>query len=105
MIKYKKRDQYGIMMDGAYFRVVGEMDKLPIFNTRTLYECYNKPSQVKMNIWRRWQIWFYGNDGSLGVSSYNTNFFSIEGKVHFDGYDYFVIITRTRQEAYIINRF
>ena len=61
---------------------------------RTINDVYARPSQTKVHIWENWWRWFMDNGGYCWVSSFNCNFFTIEGIVQDElGYPYYCRIT------------
>lgn len=46
-----------------------------------IYDVYARPSATKVSIWNSWETWFRENNGWCGISSHNSNFFSIQGYV------------------------
>ena len=72
---------------------------------RTIWDCYNRPSATKENIYRNWENWAYQNNLALfGVRSYNCNVFTLEC-VYItanDGNLYYLEITPCNHRAYII---
>ena len=74
---------------------------LTMSDCRTLHECYAKPSQAKLNIWDWWKSWFtqvldfegVSFKQFCGVTSYNSNFFTLHGLLTYNGEDYIVYIT------------
>lgn len=72
---------------------------------RTLWDCYDRPSATKEEIYRKWQSWAYQNNITLfGVRSYNCNVFTLEGAyiTANDGNLYYIEITPCYHRAYII---
>ena len=48
---------------------------------RNIDDCYVRCSETKRTIWKQWESWFNANNGWCSVSSYNCNFFTIQGYV------------------------
>lgn len=69
---------------------------------RDINDCYGRCSQTKRNIWNSWLDWFYANDGYCTISSYNCNFFTIEGYFidKATNQRYFAHITHAHNKAY-----
>lgn len=68
-----------------------------VLRIREIDDCYGRCSDVKREIWSDWKRWFIQNNGLCTVSSYNCNFFTIEGYVtdKKTGVRYFCYITRS----------
>lgn len=66
---------------------------------RTLYQCYDKCSSKKHEYYKKWCDWF-NKMGSTkyGVYSANRHYFTMGGEVTFLGGQYYVYISKTRQE-------
>lgn len=60
-----------------------------------LYNHYKKPSGIKLAIWHDWCDWAAINNAYLQVRSANTNFFTIEGLLWYNGKFYYIDITST----------
>lgn len=99
----KKSEQETITIDGKTFKVVGIADWYIESSCKTIYSCYNRPSIAKQNIFDKWSKWFVKHQGSCGVCSYNSNFFTIDGHILYDGIIYYAYITATRQELIILD--
>lgn len=54
---------------------------VPAISDRDVSDCYTRPSMCKLSIFNEWSNWFINNEGYCGVSSYNCNFFTINGIV------------------------
>lgn len=72
------------------------------FIQRGVNDVYSRPSTAKQNIWFDWSDWFMSNNGFCTVSSYNSNFFTIEGKVEdmATGEKYWCYITHANKRCY-----
>ena len=73
---------------------------------RTLYDCYNRPSLTKENIWNYWLNWALEtpNVYDLGVRGYNCHFFSLDFRyVDENGTEWYGIITHARHEICLLN--
>lgn len=72
------------------------------FRARGVNDVYSKPSETKRAIWVEWSNWFYDNQGFCTVASYNSNFFTIEGKVtdKLTGKKYWCYITHANNYCY-----
>ena len=70
---------------------------------RAIFACYERPSKIKVGIYEYWADWANENNVfDFGISSYNTNMFTLSGKIIIDGGLYALYITKTRQEIYKI---
>ena len=71
---------------------------------RDLWDCYDRPSDTKVSIWKSWCNWFYNNLDciNVGVCSYNCTMFTIEAVAYVEELDdyYYFYITKTRQEIH-----
>lgn len=65
----------------------------------SLYDCYERPSRTKENIYEAWRRWFHELDGELWVSSYNCNFFTISGYFKYNGDTYRAYITASHNKC------
>ena len=83
----------------------------PIVFYKSVYDVYGRCSDTKREIWESWADWFrYNNSTMFGVTSHNSNFFTISGVV--TGYDpyldkvieYYVVITKAHNKAWRITR-
>lgn len=72
---------------------------------KSIYDVYGRCSEAKKNIWESWAGWFReANSHMFGVTSHNSNFFTICGVVQgLDG-EYFVRITKAHNRAWKVNR-
>ena len=101
-------------INGVYFETI-KSDKTEAFIKRqenpfnrpiNIYECYNKPSKSKLDIYDYWLDWFNqsSNVYAFGITSYNTFSFTI-GAILFDeetGEDIgFIQITKCHNRLYI----
>ena len=80
------------------------------FTGRSLWDCYDRPSEIKESIWDNWRYWMHDSNVNeneysvqyMQVSSYNSMMFTIDALV-FDKQDYikyFLHITPTHNYAY-----
>lgn len=59
------------------------------YNRNEIFECYGKPSKIKVSIWNEWCDWCddmheLGYECGIEIHSYNCNFFTIAGSVRKD---------------------
>lgn len=89
---------------GVDFEIGKAINHEPDVSTRDLDDCYGRPSDIKRNIWNWWLSWFVNKCGSVnfGVCSASSSFFSIEGKIEFEGKKYYLYITKAHNRAYEI---
>ena len=54
------------------------------FTHRSIFECYDNPSSIKVNIYNEWRNWFINIDRSIdnGVTSYNCMRFTYSGYIN-----------------------
>ena len=72
---------------------------------RTLKECYTKPSATKQEIFNEWLKWSEENNVQcFGVCSYNTNIFTLDGLIKINDTLYYLYITPSRKELYIVQK-
>lgn len=65
-----------------------------------IYGAYRNPSATKVAIWRNWCEWARECGAKLYIHSHTCHFFSILGRVEFEG-DYYVLsITARHYRAY-----
>ena len=75
---------------------------------RTLNDCYEKPSQIKREIYDEWLEWYYGADyvQAFGVASYNGFNFTIGALLIGENMAGFPIgyiqITKTHNRIYML---
>ena len=51
-----------------------------LYPHRSIWDCYNRPSRTKEEIYEDWLKWAVDTDvESFGVCSYNCNFFTLTG--------------------------
>lgn len=76
----------------------------PIYHALDIFEAYERPSYIKERIFNEWKKWAYDSEVDyFGINSYNCNMFTLTGQwTDNDGVDYYLYITKTKQEAYII---
>ena len=90
-------------------KVKGELRPLEY---RSLFDCYNRPSDIKQYIWNQWIDWSLQFDenatdlwlGALTVVSYNCRMISLGCNVYNRHYEFigYLYITKTRQEFWTI---
>ena len=80
-------------LNGKYFEVGKSITKLelPACSFKSVNDVYARPSTTKQRIFDSWFNWFIQNGGYCGVSSHNSNFFTLKG---------LVIDTSTNKEYY-----
>lgn len=72
------------------------------YSHRGIYQCYDRPSTTKVEIYHDWEKWVYMNDVEyFGIKSYNSNIFTLQGLINYQGQIYILEITPTRNTAYI----
>lgn len=91
-----------ITINNQIFELCGTTNRCTA-KQRDIRDCYARPSETKLRIWRSWETWFLetGID-EYGVSSYNRDFFSIEA-VYYDKETketYFLVITKAHNRAW-----
>lgn len=74
-----------MVINGVTFEVkksvsYGDFCKSNLSPRRNLFDCYNRPSQRKVNIWSEWCEWSCDTEGASfpTVSSYNVHRFTVE---------------------------
>ena len=93
------RKQKTIELKGIIFEVQKAIDDRLYYSGRDLYDCYNKPSYAKQNIYEWWKNWYYDNFdyenriGNLTVHSYNCNMFTLTMGIIYNGKQYHLYIT------------
>ena len=92
-----------ITINGKNFELFGTTTR-DVVKQRSLFDCYTRPSETKCCIWQNWVRWFMeAKIWEYGVSSYNSNFFSINAIARNEnGKDYMLVITRAHDRAYEI---
>lgn len=72
-----------------------------LYAGRGIFDCYDRPSNIKVNIYKNWLEWATDTGiDSFGVSSYNCNFFTLTGIYYAeDGDSYFIRITPAHNYA------
>lgn len=94
------RKQKTIKLKGITF----EVQKKTIYGRqyysgRNLYDCYNKPSYAKQNIYNWWKNWYYNNFdyenrvGILTVHSSNSMIFTLTMGIIYNDKQYHLYIT------------
>ena len=83
-----------------------EIVKDPIVFYKSVYDVYGRCSETKKRIWEEWADWFRDcNSHMFGVTSHNSNFFTISGCVNWiDGNEYFLVITASHNRAWKVVR-
>lgn len=109
-----KRTKKFISLDGVTFQLkqrkfanqspIREVIPMIVKSNKDLYECYDRPSTRKQDIYKSWCEWAYNCDKvkSFGIRSYNTNIFTLQGYVMFNDYSYGIIdITPTHNYIWV----
>lgn len=90
-------------INGVTFEVCGTTTRQCV-KERSLYDVYARPSDTKRDIWAWWVSWF--NEvrcWEYGVSSYNSNFFTINAILRMDNAkNYMLVITASHNRLYEI---
>lgn len=92
-----------ITINGETFVVKDFTGEVSFVPEKALYNCYEKPSYRKQNIYNYWDKWFKEcHSPCYGIRSYNCMMFTLSGIIHFDDLALhgIVYITKTRQEFY-----
>ena len=80
--------------------------RLDRYAHRTIWECYERPSETKESIYKKWLDWYTDQGEEIdyfGVSSYNSMCFTLQA-LYFDGVFYYELrITRDYNRAILIN--
>ena len=77
----------------------------PIVFYKSVYDVYGRCSDTKKAIWEDWCKWFIQvNCHMYGVTSHNSNFFSIGAVVTYGSEEYYLEITAHHNRAYRITR-
>lgn len=81
-------------------------DVLPMIVTssKSIDDCYKKPSGIKRIIYTDWVNWSIECDKvyGFGIRSYNTNIFTLQGYVMFNEYSYGILdITPTHNYIWV----
>ena len=74
---------------------------------RDIWDCYERPSARKENIFKGWADWFLtANSYDFRVASYNCMIFTIEGYIidTETNIEYYVYITPSHNSAWIVDR-
>lgn len=94
-----------ITINGENFKVMKKTVKpLQFDNFYELYSCYARPSDAKKGIYDYWNNFFTecgAGYSEHGIVSSNCMMFTYGGYVVVDDVEYYLYITKTRQEAYI----
>lgn len=92
-------------INGENFTIMKSISSFSFhYNTfKDIYSCYEKPSEIKLSIYKDWEKWFNElNCYDFGIISYNGWMFTCGGIIKIDGQMYYIYITKTRQEIYAI---
>ena len=103
MCKTKSTVQWGNEM----FTVSSEIGCEPSYQGIYLTDVYSRPSTKKRIIDTYWRDWLRANDdgnGWIGISSHNSNFFTMCGTITKDNTLYGFKIYPTRNVAWIIRK-
>lgn len=92
-----------ITISGVDFEFLGGTDRR-VTSRRTLDDCYGSCSQYKRSAWNYWVEWFNKIGGIYTISSYNSNFFSIQGEIKMGDIEYFIEITYAHHRIWMINK-
>lgn len=87
------------------FKIKGVINKEDLKNKtfKGIYQCYDRPSKTKINIFLEWVSKIYDIDNNFlkfGIDSYNCNMFTLHSILKIDNKKYYIHITKTRQEIY-----
>ena len=87
------------------FKFKGVISKEDLKNKtfKSIYQCYTKPSKIKIEIFLEWVSKVYDIDNNFlkfGIDSYNWNMFTLHSILKINNKNYYVHITKTRQEIY-----
>ena len=94
-----------VVLNGKEFRLKGKIFSHDIYESRrTIYDCYDKPSQAKVAIWESWVDWalYIDTEAMLWVNSFNYNMFTISGIIGTEIGVCYLYITKTRQELWLV---
>ena len=95
-----------IEIKGVTFELQNKEIVLPIVERhphRTIWDCYNRPSDTKVSIYESWLRYATEVDAyGFTVSSYNCHFFSLEFQFTHDGIRYHARITPCHNYLYKI---
>ena len=82
-----------------------ETVKDPVVFYKSVYDVYGRCSDTKKCIWESWSNWFREcNSHMYGVTSHNSNFFTISGVVTWEDNEYFLVITASHNRAWKVKR-
>lgn len=99
-----------IEINGRHFELdTKETVENPIVFYKSVYDVYGRCSQTKQNIWNSWADWFNSTNSHMyGVTSHNSNFFTISGCVTWleneKPVEYFLVITASHNRAWRVKR-
>lgn len=101
-----------ITINGKNFELdTKETVKNPIIFYKSVYDVYSRCSRTKEDIWEHWAYWFNEcNSHMYGVTSHNSNFFTISGCVTWideetgEAVEYFLVITAAHNRAWRVER-
>lgn len=78
-------------------------DNLERYAGRSITDCYDRPSKTKSEIYYDWLQWAINSNVEMfGVSSYNSNIFTLQGYIEMDGKKYILSITKCHNIATLI---
>lgn len=95
-----------IEINGKTFELdTKEKVKDPIVFYKSVYDVYGRCSETKKDIWESWADWFREcNSTMFGVTSHNSNFFTISGVIGYFEDEYFLVITASHNRAWKVER-
>ena len=100
-----------IEINGKSFKLdTKETEHNPVVFYKSVYDVYGRCSQTKKDVWESWARWFIEcNSHMFGVTSHNSNFFTICGCVTWLDADnkpveYFLKITASNNYAWRVKR-
>lgn len=75
------------------------------YNRNEIFECYSKPSKIKVSIWNEWCDWCddmkeLGYECGIEIHSYTHQFFTIAGSVRKDDEVIDIWITANHKRMY-----
>ena len=73
--------------------------EVSLYNGRTLYDCYVRPSETKKTIYKDWLEWKNNICAEFGVRSYSTNFFTLIGSLMLQR-EYIIVINPAHNILY-----
>lgn len=97
-----------IAINGENFKVMEKYhNPYQHISFKKLLSCYKKPSFAKHQIYGYWRNFFdkiNTKESCHGILTYNINMFTYGGYAYINGLEWFLYITKTRQEAYLVDR-